>query len=424
MGRLFYLLLVLFAAYFGFQFIFNMYSKGFEENYELINQQYTYTIYEKYAANTKGEDNNYYLEIEVDNKIFNFETYENFYGSSKIITNAHYVNDKNVSCLWPTFKTNKILTDIICLTDNIQTPLHKLSNQSDKVKLFAKEMEEFGYKKELWVDNVIDMATSHTTNVYTKNIPENHYLAVNNYRGLYTINNTNLKKLYDIKLFSFDTYKRPLSATVDKYYITADYSQKYAFDKIYVVDLTNNRVDEINTRDKIEFDSYVQGTVDGSLYIYDRYNKKQYQVMTKTKSVVEVGNETTGIKYYENGVWSRISAFDAAKTDYLFDTKETLKENGYVRVDKVGGELSGYYYYFKKVGNNYQVFRAPIQNNAIKTYLFTTNKIGDVLYIRDYVYYTNNNNVSYYHDKTGSRTLFNNSEFNFNNSLYFSVYSK
>ena len=102
---------------------------------------------------------------------------------------------------------------------------------------------------------------------------------------------------------------------------------------------------------------------------------------------------------------------------YKIDSKD-----GYDRIDKVGNLKSGYYYYYKKVKNQYEVYRANIQEPNKLTYLFTTSKIDEIKYMRDYVYYKEGNFIKYYHDAFGIRTIALDKEFEFNKSLQYYIY--
>ena len=66
-----------------------------------------------------------------------------------------------------------------------------------------------------------------------------------NYKGIYTINEKNLSKIYNVSLFNTDIYNKNLSCYVDKYYLIADYSKQTKFNEFKLVDLTNNKVSTI-----------------------------------------------------------------------------------------------------------------------------------------------------------------------------------
>lgn len=425
MKRLTSMVVILFIMYLAIQVLFNKFGNGHNSEYTISDAKNNYLINEVYTANAKDEHNNYYLTIKTNGVAFEMQTYAEFYGSEHIIKNIKYFSNNNYKCVLPIFTGGKLLYDIMCLKDKIITPYYFLIGQDSELDAFANSLSSVDYQVSNWQDNNVDALIDGPLTVYPKNIIKSHYVGINNYRGLYTISNDNLQKKEDIKLFNYDVYKRPLSGIIGKYYITADYSQSYAFNKFFVVNLISNHVDEITFGTRIDFDSYVQGIVGSSIYIFDRENKKQYEVITKTLSIVEIGNVDTGIKVYQDGVWSKASAYDAAINDITFNNVPIdTTFSGYNRVDKVGNHLSGFYYLYQKVGNTYHVYRANVQNRELKTYIFATNKIDNITYVKDYVYFTKDNTVKYFQDAIGVKTLFQNSEFAFNNSLYFNIYSK
>jgi len=98
--------------------------------------------------------------------------------------------------------------------------------------------------------------------------------------------------------------------------------------------------------------------------------------------------------------------------------------NNYERVDLVGGINSGYYYYFQKKDDNYKIYRANVQNPKQKLYITETDNIDDIQYNKEYIYYIKNNQINYYSDNTGVRTLMENTELEFNENLNYNLYIK
>ena len=92
---------------------------------------------------------------------------------------------------------------------------------------------------------------------------------------------------------------------------------------------------------------------------------------------------------------------------------------GYDKVDKVGN----YYYLYKKENDHYKVYRADIQNKKLKTYLFNTTDINNIIYLDDTIYYQNGNTF-YYHTNYGERKVITNTELQFNDDISFGVYKK
>ena len=87
-------------------------------------------------------------------------------------------------------------------------------------------------------------------------------------------------------------------------------------------------------------------------------------------------------------------------------------------------EETGYIYYYRKVSNGYNVYRAPSRNAEQKIYLFNIKSLKNIKYVHDFVYFLEGDEVKYYSDNFGVRTLFKNTEFKFNKSLKYSVYIK
>jgi len=421
MKKLFSMLIVLFIIYFLGEIIINLFGKGHTLQYTITTNNNNFEISENYTANTEGETDSYYIEITINNKIFNIQTYYNLYGSKRIVKEVYYYKDNNYECIFPLFVGSRALSNVLCYKNGIMMPSNTIVDAN--VSKFVDSLTKYDALQ--FTDDKSTPTISGVVTVYSKNIIDGHYVAINNYKGIYTISENNLKKIYSVKLFDADVYKRPLSAVVGENYITANYDQKYTFDRFMVVNLTNNEISEIKTTESlIDHDAYVQGIVGDSLYIFDRENKAQYEIRISSSSIIQVDSIDAQIKYYQNGVWSRVSAYEAAKTDYIFENISHIAVDGYARVDVVGTPTTGYTYYYKKTPAGYEVYRSANQNSIIRTYLFSTNKISDVVYTGDFIYYSSGVEVKYYNDRTGNRTLYKNTELDFNSSLYFNVYKK
>ena len=88
--------------------------------------------------------------------------------------------------------------------------------------------------------------------MYKDNIIDNHYLYIENYKGIYLIN-----KEYNVKnitIFKNDLYTNKISILNGKNYITANYNDQYKFHEFKVVNITNGKKSEIISNDDISFD--------------------------------------------------------------------------------------------------------------------------------------------------------------------------
>ena len=241
-------------------------------------------------------------------------------------------------------------------------------------------------------------------------MPENNYIAVENYKGLTLFNS----KESNVKIFDKDIYKKPISVFTDKYYVVADYNAEYSFKNFYVANIINGQITNIRSYDEISFDSYIEGVVDGDVYLFDKDAQKQYKISLEYESVEKVGDKDN-IKYYD-GKWKTITLSEALNEKKFTTYHET---KGYEKTDKI----DRYYYFYKKVNNKYLVYRSDKQNKKLKTYLFETSDINSVVYLKDRIYFRNGINFNYY-GKNGVRKILSNTELEFNSDISLGAYAK
>ena len=185
--------------------------------------------------------------------------------------------------------------------------------------------------------------------------------------------------------------------------------------------MMNGKTEKVKTPDYISFDSYVQGIVDNSVYVYDINNERQYKLNVKDMNVTEVGNADKGIKYFD-GNWSLISAIKA--NDKVLFKNNGLKESNKFYLYKKGNKLSGFNYYFYESENGYDVYRSNVQNNKVKKYLFSVKNPEDVQFIEDYVFFKYDDRIKMYSDYTGIKTILKTSELEYNDNIKYIVYKK
>lgn len=398
------LLIILFCL----KFLIYTLNDGHKINYTIGN----FTVKETLKVNAKDKLDNYYFEIKHEKFKTNFQIYKNYSKNKNIITNIKHTQYKDYQCIMPIFKGNKILTDIMCIKDNQITYYHDLKTKENNK--FTKSLEKNNYKTSNYIDKTKTQKTNDIQILYEKNLINNHYVAVENYKGI-TLINSEIKK---VKLFEDDNYKRPLSIFYDKYYIIADYNEKYSFKTFYVVNLINGKITEIHSYNEISFDSIMQGAIDQTIYIFDKDAKKQYQIDLKNKTIKETKNK---ILYY-NGKWETMTLKEAidGKT---FNQYKTTKNKNYEKIDTIEYNKTGYIYSYKKQNNKYLAYRADIQNKALKTYLFTTSDLNSIIYLDNYIYYKNDKTWYYYYTY-GNRKIITNTELQFNNDIKLGVYIK
>ena len=145
-----------------------------------------------------------------------------------------------------------------------------------------------------------------------------------NYKGIYTINNKNLSKIYNVPIFNTDIYSKKISCYVDKYYLVADYSKQTKFNEFKLVDLTNNKVTTIKYDYDISLDSYILGTDKTKVYLFDNDTKREYEIDVKKETIIEVGNTNVGIKMMVNGNFQIIDAYYVYQNQMIFTPSHRL----------------------------------------------------------------------------------------------------
>ncbi len=403
MKYLFKTLIIFTVAFLALKFIFFLFDTGHTVNYNVGNFKVTEELKTK-------DNNNYYFELEHENFKINFQINHNYNKAEKVIDEIEYKNIDDYQCILPIFKNNQILTDAMCLNDNNIIYAHDLDK--DKISSFLKELKKYGYDINNYNDDASEVKISNTQSIYKDNFLENHYIAMETYKGLNLFGATE----NNVKIFEDDVYTKPISFFTDRYYIVADYTDEYTFKNFHVINIINGNKTDIRSYDDISFDSYIEGAIGSDIYLFDKDASKQYKISIENESVEEF-HDKNHLQTY-NGKWEDMSLSEALN-EIKFNNYYTDDIKGYAKVDKVGK----YYYIYEKQNNHYNVYRADIQNKKIKTYLFQTTDLDSVIYLDDTIYYINGNTFNYYNN-FGNRKVIKNTELEFNPDLSFGVYKR
>ena len=387
--------------------------RGHIAKYKIKNDGYTFEVIETRTRNEKNEMDNYYLEISVNNSVFTYELFDEFNSKHKIIKNIYYFRDKNYTCVYPVLYGN-YNADIKCLNGSIYYYYHDLVGKDAKLDEFANSLKRY----KLSSYNDIDSKVKNEANIRisTDNLVDNHNIAITTLKGIFSLNDHK-----QIKLFENDIYSRPISIIADGYYLVADYTEKHQFRTFNLIDLSNLKKYEIKSSDYISMNSYIQGVVDGYVYIYDPDNETQYEINLSRHKISKVNNKKNKVDFYQDGQWKEISVVKANNVAY-FPKNITVDEfSDYDFVYKYGNKQSGFYYLYEKEEDHYKVYRSPVQNMHAIEYIFDVKDIDSVIYLDDYVYFINDNSIYYYNQTTGVRKIIEYDELKFNDKLIYGV---
>jgi len=416
MKKLFVAMLYLFVLFIITQMVVLYFRDEHVVDYKLESDEQVFSINENYVAD--GSKSHYYFEITVNDEKFYLQTYANFYRAQNIIRDIKYKQTEKMSCLLPIFINERIVTDIICHYEDRVYNYTEVWGKDTEIDDYF--WESFAYDEEQFADETTNILTDDYISIYLDHVLEKHFLYLNNYRGIDTINKNNLRRYVNVSLFEKDVYNMNLKYLVDEYLVVADYNQDIEFDQFRIVNIKNNNVEDVDLGENVSFNSYIQGRKNKSLYIYDRDEQVQYEFDVNTQRFEKIGSAELGVRVFEDGEWLELTVNDLLVEDRYFRDQPMEKENEYIKVASVLGE-NGFIYYFLQENSTYHVYRALARQPDYKKYLFSTEN-DNMRFVRDFVYFQDGNFIRYYSDQTGIKTIAENQEFSFNKNLDFDIF--
>lgn len=415
MNRIKYIFAALFIILIISSF-FKYLKKGHISKYKIEKNENAFKIKETYTRNVKNELDNYYIEITVDGKKFNYQIFDDFDKKQKVVKDIHYYKDDNIACLYPVFINNYKL-DIKCLKNNIFYNYHDLIGENKILDGYVDAIKEYNINDYIKQDDII--VKKYGISFYKNVLDDEHVISLTNLKGIYIIND----KISNYELFEKDYYNRKISYYLNNFYITANYDEDRKFRNIYIVDYLNNSKKTIKSDNYISIDSYIQGDLDNQIYLYDKFNEKQYILDLNNYTIEENKTRNGKISNYNGTSFEYISKAKANKEVYFDKTvNDIFSEYDYVY--KTGYKESGYYYLIKTNKNSFDLYRANVMDKDSIEYLFKTDNIDNLIFIDDYVYFINDDSIYYYSQSKGIKKVLEYSELKFNNNIKYGVSKK
>lgn len=286
-------------------FILFIYLYFREVSYELEYDVNDISITERYDKDLKA----YFFNIHYNDKNYELVSIEEYSNKRKLIEDITVSENDNEVCL--SFKSSSINLYSIC------------SNEEEYYMANIAAQETF--------------ATNDTyENININELDDKTYLLWNYHDFIYLNNDTKEK----LTLFSKDIYNLSLIYAFDNYLLIPDYEQNYLFDKLYVIDTNRARINSINLRFDVYFDSYFLGNDKNDVYLYDlRENQEFYidlnkeEIYTSKNQILVDGNwETVTNQTFQNErpIFNDTKPYEITLNDnhlYLqtFDGKTTVR---------------------------------------------------------------------------------------------------
>lgn len=318
------------------------------------------------------KNKSYSVEYNIDD----FNVSENYISERKEYYYEITYEKVSYAFMYPSklLKGNKLIKDIdlytyedyTCLTiesDNIESnPLCSFNGEQIDYRLSPVELE-LPIRKKILEDN------SEYENYTIYNKDEN--ILIWNYKGFNYINKDKIEK---INIFNKDIYNVSLLARVNNYVIIPDYEQSYTFNKIYIINLDNLKVDTWKIKYDISFESYILGTNNKSIFLVDKKNKIEYELVpSKKKMRINAQGNRKGIIYLD-GELDKQSVSSIINTNQVF-----TYQNDYQY------KINNNKLYLSYLDNKHQIL---VSDNEIKEIVYINN--DDVYYLVDDTLYKYN----------------------------------
>ena len=419
MKRMFKLLIVMFILYFGLQYLYYYLGKGHNITYTLVNNN-NQIVVEEEMTYSKNISDGYFFNIKFDGYSIPFKVLKKYNKQKRIVSNVDIYYGDSYVCALIKLKKDDNISDIKCIKDDIiyfyssirgkDTKLDNLVDQSDyEILRYRSDTQSFDKDK---------------IKYYPNNYIDDYVIALGYYKGLYLFGNSILSNTRFITLFTNDQYAKEIEGLVDNYYIVADYNSSHEFLNFYAINISTGNSITLVSKNEISFNSYIEGSYNGKLYLIDIQNKKQYEINPKKKEINLIGDENSGALVYTKEGWitKNINEVIDNKIRFYDNLVDSIDGQKYDNLKLIGNEY-GIYYYFNKNGSLYDAYMIYAQDkNQTRHYLFSSNDINRIKFIDDNVFYINDDEIKVYGPRTGIRTILKFNELKYNSNLKFYVY--
>lgn len=337
-------------------------SKSYSLEYSIND----YNISENYDDKTKS----YYYEITLNKIKYNFISEKDYTKEKKLIKDINKYEYDNYICL--TITSDYIDTMPLC------------SKDKELISFFLVPEELQNELKDYQKTPIIEDIKYDNYQIYNKD----NNIFIWSYKGFNYLHNG---KVEFIKLFDKDIYDIPLATKINNYIVVPDYTQNYNFNKLFIINTDTLEVSEWSIKYDISYDSYILGTHDKSIYLVDKKNNSEYELVPhKKKMRLIASNNKKGITYEKDSEVS-ISLNKLTTSNQTFTY---LTNYHYIIEDN-----TLYMYY------NNSSYKIKLSNLKIKTIIYSN---------KDNVYYLVDNTLYKYNIKDGEQKLVNYSEWEFN----------
>lgn len=348
-----------------------------------VNKTKSYTIaydIKDYKINESYDKDNevYYYEIEKNDIKYNFIVEQKYLKERKLISSIKEKVFEDYKCYL--IKSDYFETNPLCSKNDTIIDYHLIPSEfkeNIKTKNYTKTLniEEENYQIETLKDDIL----------------------IWNYKGFNYITDN---KIENIKLFDKDIYNISLATLINDYLFIPNYEQDYNFNEAYVINLKKLSVQKWTLDYEISYESYIAGVNENSIFLIDKKNKLEYELVPHREKMRIVGTSTKKGYIYTNGKQIKKSLLTLSNEEQTF----TYQNN--------------YKFYLKD-----NILYLSYLDNKIKTKI-SNNEVKEIVYINnDCIYYIADDSLYFYDLEYGETKLITYSEWNFNYNNMIFIYN-
>ena len=278
-------------------------------NYTKEYKRSDYNIEESYDK----ESNYYTFIISKDNIIYPYQIKSKYLRTRSLIDEIKITKNDNDICILPI--SEKIEFTPLCSNKEVYSPNTNIENL------------DFKYPQ-------IDTINKEYKDININYLNNKSFLLYN-YKGFYLINS---KTTDDIQLFNKDVYNIDLYYDYKNYLLIPNYNSDYYYNKLYVINKENGKVEEIKYDGNIFFDSMFLGDYKNKIYLLDKKEEKEYEINLKKEEIKEVPlqvleNKKLVEKRYREIINNNLT-FYSATNEVKYELKDGKNILGYATINE------------------------------------------------------------------------------------------
>ena len=326
MKKVFPILVILFVFTLIIQYVVNFIITEHEVEYSVRTADNSYYIKESFRS--INDESFYDFTVRDKNdSFFIFSFNEDLNRQEEVIKDIKFFTTKDLQCIFPIYKRKKTGNLSCIYNGNLVSYSYLEQINNYDISLMTNKLKQMGYDHADWNNTLggktepVDEAPS--IKVYQKNIPDDYYFTMWNYKGIVIMNDTNSSyRMY----LNTDYYNNINAALVGKYYVHQE-NLKDDFNYFLMYNVRDYGKGVINTESGVVISNnyYFNGVYKNKLYVTDLEYKQQFEVNPVTEKAKVVGSEKDGFYKLKDNKLVSVKADEFLSARVYFDSRISNK---------------------------------------------------------------------------------------------------